>query len=160
MALRHVWLVISILSKFDCSQSSFLRKALIGDFASQAAILVECQIYTATRPPHPDTYETLTAARATSARSWRSYEKIGDCELSTSKLNDRWYTFYPSQAAQARCINYSMFWSFFCIVRTIPEPGKRAHLFRFSTFSGNFPVGRTDETRSIQQRAGNSGNFD
>ena len=24
------------------------------------------------------------------------------------------------------------------------QPGKRAHLFRFSTFSGNFPVGRTD----------------
>ena len=23
------------------------------------------------------------------------------------------------------------------------QPGKRAHLFRFSTFSGNFPVGRT-----------------
>ena len=50
-------------------QSSFLRKALIGDFALQAAFLVECQIYTATRRPHPDTYETLTAARATSARS-------------------------------------------------------------------------------------------
>ena len=29
------------------------------------------------------------------------------------------------------------------------QPGKRAHLFRFSTFSGNFPVGRTDETCSI-----------
>ena len=79
MALRHVWLVISILSKLDCSQSSFLRKVLIGDFALQAAFLVECQIYTATRRPHPDTYETLTAARATSARSGQSYEKIGDC---------------------------------------------------------------------------------
>ena len=69
MALRHVWLVISILSKLDCSQSSFLRKVLIGDFALQAAFLVECQIYTATRRPHLDTYETLTADRATSARS-------------------------------------------------------------------------------------------
>ena len=29
------------------------------------------------------------------------------------------------------------------------QPGKRAHLFRFSTFSGNFPVGRADETCSI-----------
>ena len=40
------------------------------------------------------------------------------------------------------------------------QPGKRAHLFRFSTFSGNFPVGRTDETFSFYHRAGNSGNFD
>ena len=37
------------------------------------------------------------------------------------------------------------------------QPGKRAHLFRFSTFSGNFPVGRTDETCSIYRRTGNSG---
>ena len=29
------------------------------------------------------------------------------------------------------------------------QPGKRDHLFRFSTFSGNFPVGWTDETCSI-----------
>ena len=29
------------------------------------------------------------------------------------------------------------------------QPGKRDHLFRFSTLSGNFPVGRTDETCSI-----------
>ena len=35
------------------------------------------------------------------------------------------------------------------------QPGKRAHLFRFSTFSGNFPVGRTDETCSIYRRTGN-----
>ena len=27
-------------------------------------------------------------------------------------------------------------------------------------FSGNFPVGRTDETCSIYRRTGNSGNFD
>ena len=40
------------------------------------------------------------------------------------------------------------------------QPGKRAHLLRFSTFSGNFPVGRTDETCSIYRRRGNSGNFD
>ena len=40
------------------------------------------------------------------------------------------------------------------------QPGKRAHLFRFSTFSGNFPVARTDETCSIYRRTGNSGNFD
>ena len=40
------------------------------------------------------------------------------------------------------------------------QPGKRAHLFRFSTFSGNFPVGRTDKTCSIYHRNGNSGNFD
>ena len=159
MALRHVWLVISILSKLDCSQSSFLRKTLIGDFALQAAILVECQIYTATRRPHPDTYETLTAARATSARSWRSYKKIGDCEQSTSKVKWSVVHFYPSQAAQARCINYSMFWSFFAQYERF-QPGKRAHLFRFSTFSGNFPVGRTEETCSIHQRTGNSGSFD
>ena len=38
--------------------------------------------------------------------------------------------------------------------------GKWAHLFRFSTFSGNFPVGRTDETCSIYRRTGNSENFD
>ena len=40
------------------------------------------------------------------------------------------------------------------------QPGKRDHLFRFSTFSGNFPVERTDETCSIYCRTGNSGNFD
>ena len=38
--------------------------------------------------------------------------------------------------------------------------GKRSHLSRFSTFSGNFPVRRTDETCSIYRRTGNSGNFD
>ena len=38
--------------------------------------------------------------------------------------------------------------------------GKRAHLFRLSTFPGNFPVGRTHETSSIYRRTGNSGNFD
>ena len=40
------------------------------------------------------------------------------------------------------------------------QPGKRAHLFRFSTFSGNFPVGRADEMCSIYRRTRNSGNFD
>ena len=40
------------------------------------------------------------------------------------------------------------------------QPGKRAHLFKFSSFSGNFPVGRTDETCSIYRRTKNSGNFD
>ena len=40
------------------------------------------------------------------------------------------------------------------------QPGKRAHLFRFSTFSGNFPVGRAYETCSIYRRTGNYENFD
>ena len=40
------------------------------------------------------------------------------------------------------------------------QPEKRAYLFRFSTFSGNFPVGRTDETCSVYRRTGNSGHFD
>ena len=40
------------------------------------------------------------------------------------------------------------------------QPGKRAHLFTFSTFSGNFPVGRTDETCSIYRSTENFGNFD
>ena len=40
------------------------------------------------------------------------------------------------------------------------QPVKRDHLFRFSTFSGNFPVRWTDETCSICRRTGNSGNFD
>ena len=40
------------------------------------------------------------------------------------------------------------------------QPGKRAHLFRFSTFSGNFPVGQPDETCSIYRRTRNSRNFD
>ena len=40
------------------------------------------------------------------------------------------------------------------------QSGKRDHLFRFFTFSGNFPVGRTNETCSIYRRTGNSGNFD
>ena len=40
------------------------------------------------------------------------------------------------------------------------QPGKRAYLFRFSTFSGNFPLGRTDETFSIFYRSEISENFD
>ena len=40
------------------------------------------------------------------------------------------------------------------------QPGKRDHLVRFSTFSENFTVGRTDKTCSIYRRTGNSGNFD
>ena len=40
------------------------------------------------------------------------------------------------------------------------QPGKRAYLLSFSTFSGNFPVGRTDETFSIYCRTEISGNFD
>ena len=34
------------------------------------------------------------------------------------------------------------------------QSGKRDHLYRFSTFSGNFPVGRTNETCSIYRRTG------
>ena len=34
------------------------------------------------------------------------------------------------------------------------QPGKPAHLFRFSTFLGNFPVGQTDETCSIYRQTG------
>ena len=34
------------------------------------------------------------------------------------------------------------------------QPRKPAHLFGFSTFLGNFPVGRTDETCSIYRRTG------
>ena len=40
------------------------------------------------------------------------------------------------------------------------QPGKQDHLFRFSIFSGNFPVGQADETCCIYRRTGNSGNFD
>ena len=40
------------------------------------------------------------------------------------------------------------------------QPGKRAHLSGFSTFSGNFLVGRAYETCSIYRRTRNSGNFD
>ena len=40
------------------------------------------------------------------------------------------------------------------------QPGTRAHLFRFSTFSGNLPVGRADKTCSIYRRARDSANFD
>ena len=36
-------------------------------------------------------------------------------------------------------------------VRNVPT-GKQTYLYRFSTFSGNFPVGRTDETFSIYCR--------
>jgi len=32
------------------------------------------------------------------------------------------------------------------------QPGKRDHRFRFSTFSGNFPVGGSDEMGSIYRR--------
>ena len=40
------------------------------------------------------------------------------------------------------------------------QPGKQAHLFKFSTFSGNFPVDEpTNETCSIYRRTQNSGNF-
>ena len=40
------------------------------------------------------------------------------------------------------------------------QPGKRAYPFRFSTFSGNFPAGRTDETFSIFYRTETSENLD
>ena len=40
------------------------------------------------------------------------------------------------------------------------QQGKRAYLFRFSTFSGNFPVGRTDQSFSIFYRAEISENLD
>ena len=40
------------------------------------------------------------------------------------------------------------------------QPGKRAYLFRISFFSGNFPLGRTDETFSIYRQTEISGNFD
>ena len=33
--------------------------------------------------------------------------------------------------------------------RNVPT-GKRSYLFRFSTFLGNFPVGRTDETLNVK----------
>ena len=44
------------------------------------------------------------------------------------------------------------------IVGGSTQRGKRAHLLRFSNFSGNFPVdpvGRTNETCSIYRRTGN-----
>ena len=37
-------------------------------------------------------------------------------------------------------------------VRNVPT-GKRAYLYRFSPFSGNFPVGRADEKFSIYCRS-------
>ena len=41
------------------------------------------------------------------------------------------------------------------------QPGKRAHLLRFSTFSGNFPVGRTEKRVPFTaERTRNSANFD
>ena len=40
------------------------------------------------------------------------------------------------------------------------QQGKWAYLFRFSTFSWNFPVGRTDEMFSIFYRTKISENFD
>ena len=40
------------------------------------------------------------------------------------------------------------------------QPGKRANLFKFSTFSGNFPAGRTNETLSIFYQTEISENFD
>ena len=36
------------------------------------------------------------------------------------------------------------------------QPGKRAHLLRFSTFFGNFPVEPTDKTCSSYRRTGNN----
>ena len=40
------------------------------------------------------------------------------------------------------------------------QPGKWAYLVRFSTFSWNFPVGRTDEMFSIFYQTKISENFD
>ena len=40
------------------------------------------------------------------------------------------------------------------------QPGKRVYFFRFSTFPGNFPVGRIHETFSIFYRTEISENFD
>ena len=44
-------------------------------------------------------------------------------------------------------------------VRNVPT-GKTGLPFRFSTYSGNFPVGRADETFSTYCRTEISGNFD
>ena len=40
------------------------------------------------------------------------------------------------------------------------QPGKRTYLFRFSTFSGNFPVERTGQTFYIYCRTEIFGNFE
>ena len=40
------------------------------------------------------------------------------------------------------------------------QPGKRVYFFRFSTFPGNFPVGRIHETFSLFYRTEISENFD
>ena len=57
-------------------------------------------------------------------------------------------------AAELKCVNGTR-----NSVRNVPT-GKTGLPFRFSTFSGNFPVGRADETFSTYCRTEISGNFD
>ena len=57
-------------------------------------------------------------------------------------------------AAELKCVNGTR-----NSVRNVPT-GKTGLPFRFSTFSGNFPVGRADETFSTYWRTEISGNFD
>ena len=57
-------------------------------------------------------------------------------------------------AAELKCVNGTR-----NSVRNVPT-GKSGLPFRFSTFSGNFPVGRADETFSTYCRTEISGNFD
>ena len=56
--------------------------------------------------------------------------------------------------AELKCVNGTR-----NSVRNVPT-GKTGLPFRFSTFSGNFPVGRADETFSTYCRTEISGNFD
>ena len=97
-------------------------------FALRAAILGECQIYlsgggTATSL-NPDsrplgTYETKMAVGPVGARSWRSYEKIGDSEQSTwaSEISDGFdplfSTFFYQQAFNSRWREKQVCYSFF-----------------------------------------------
>ena len=57
-------------------------------------------------------------------------------------------------AAELKCVNGTR-----NSVRNVPT-GKSGLPFRFSTFSGNFPAGRADETFSTYCRTEISGNFD
>ena len=57
-------------------------------------------------------------------------------------------------AAELKCVNGTR-----NSVRNVPT-GKTGLPFRFSTYSGNFPVGRADETFSTYCRTEISGNFD
>ena len=92
------------------------------------------------KPPYPRV--TVSPVQIKSSTSWSVSWKM--TPYSRPKRSDLCSKLLENHTLHSGILLY-------CPYMAVP-PGKPAHLFRFSTFSGNFPVGRTDETCSIYCR--------